>query len=176
MKGLAILIIAIVVIWLIRTARRPNTLKIGQPAPDFSLPDQQGVIHSLADFKGRWLVLYFYPKDDTPGCTKQACTFQHDLQALDTMGATVIGISVDNTDSHDQFAKKYGLDFPLLADTDAEVTARYKSLINMGVTKMAKRNTFLIDPQGEIAQIYLSANPKQNAADVIKDLKELQAT
>lgn len=176
MKGLAILIIAIAVIWLIRTARRPDTLKIGQPAPDFSLPDQQGVIHSLADFKGRWLVLYFYPKDDTPGCTKQACTFQNDLQVLDTMGATVIGISVDNTDSHDQFAKKYGLDFPLLADTDAEVTTRYKSLINMGVTKLAKRNTFLIDPRGEIAQIYLSANPTQNAADVIKDLKELQAT
>ena len=122
------------------------------------------------------IILYFYPKDDTPGCTKQACAFQSDLQVLDTMGATVIGISVDNTDSHDQFAKKYGVDFPLLTDTDAEVITRYQSLINMGVTKLAKRNTFLIDPKGEIAKIYLSANPKQNATDVIKDLKELQAT
>lgn len=168
-------VVAIAIIWLLRT-QRTKTFKLGQPAPDFSLPDQHGVIHSLADFKGKWLVLYFYPKDDTPGCTKQACTFQSDLQSLSALNATVIGVSVDNTDSHARFAIKYDLEFPLLADTDAEVARQYQSLINLGAAKFAQRNTFLIDPQGKIARFYQSVNPTNNVADIIKDLKHLQAT
>lgn len=176
MKGLILILIAIAIFWLIRRIKGNNSLQIGQPAPDFSLPDQHGVVHSLADFKDKWLVLYFYPKDDTPGCTKQACTFQSDLQALNTMGVSVIGVSVDSADSHAQFAKKYNLNFPLLADVDAAAATQYESLINIGIARLARRNTFLIDPAGNIAQIYLSVNPTQNAQDVIRDLKNLQAT
>jgi peroxiredoxin Q/BCP len=159
--------------WFFSTNKK--SLEVGQSAPDFKLADQHGKIHTLADFHGKWLALYFYPKDDTPGCTKQACTFRDGLQELADLGAEVIGISVDNTNSHADFAKKYHLQFPLLADTAAEIAARYHSLINLGIVKFARRNTFLIDPQGKIARIYLSASAAQNSKEVIKDLKQLQA-
>ncbi|MBL0010378.1 MAG: peroxiredoxin [Nitrosomonas sp.] len=152
-----------------------KSLEVGQSAPDFKLADQHGKIHTLADFHGKWLALYFYPKDDTPGCTKQACTFRDGLQDLADLGAEVIGVSVDDTNSHADFAEKYHLQFPLLADTAAETTARYHSLVNLGIVKFARRNTFLIDPQGKIARIYLSASAARNSAEVIKDLKQLQA-
>ncbi len=159
--------------WFFSTNKK--SLEAGQSAPDFKLADQHGKIHTLADFHGKWLALYFYPKDDTPGCTKQACTFRDSLQDLADLGAEVIGVSVDDTSSHADFAKKYHLQFPLLADTAAETTARYYSLINLGIVKFARRNTFLIDPQGKIARIYLSASAARNSAEVIKDLKHLQA-
>jgi len=159
--------------WFFSTNKK--SLEAGQSAPDFKLADQHGKIHTLADFHGKWLALYFYPKDDTPGCTKQACTFRDGLQDLADLGAEVIGVSVDDTSSHAGFAKKYHLQFPLLADTAAETTARYHSLINLGIVKFARRNTFLIDPQGKIARIYLSASAARNSAEVIKDLKHLQA-
>ena len=144
-------------------------------APPFSLPDQQGTMRTLDEFRGKWLVLYFYPKDDTPGCTKQACAFRDGLQELVELGAAVAGVSVDDTSSHADFAKKFQLQFPLLADTTAETAARYHSLVNLGIIKFAKRNTFLIDPQGKIARMYLSASAARNSAEVIADLKHLQA-
>ncbi|WP_297325943.1 peroxiredoxin [Nitrosomonas sp.] len=156
-------------------SRNTQSLKLGQSAPDFKLADQHGKTHALADFQGKWLALYFYPKDDTPGCTKQACAFRDGLQELTDLGAEVIGVSVDGTSSHADFAKKYHLQFPLLADTTAETAARYHSLINLGLVKFAKRNTFLIDPQGKIARMYLSASAARNSAEVINDLKHLQA-
>ncbi|MDP1950472.1 MAG: peroxiredoxin [Nitrosomonas sp.] len=158
--------------WRLNT--RANSPKAGQPAPDFRLPDQTGKIHTLADFSGKWLALYFYPKDDTPGCTRQACKFRDDLHKMTELGAEVIGISVDNTKSHADFAKKYHLPFPLLADHQAEVAKRYHSLINLGVIKFARRNTFLIDPQGKIARIYFSASTSRNSTEIIADLKKLQ--
>lgn len=158
--------------WFFSTNKK--SLEVGQSAPDFKLADQHGKMHSLSDFHGKWLALYFYPKDDTPGCTKQACTFRDGLQELADLGAEVIGISVDDTNSHADFAKKYHLQFPLLADTAAEIAARYHSLINLGIVKFARRNTFLINPQGKIARIYLSASAAQNSKEVIKDLKQLQ--
>ncbi|MBP6057892.1 MAG: peroxiredoxin [Nitrosomonas sp.] len=157
-------------------SRQKRSLKPGQPAPDFKLTDQHGQTHTLADFQGKWLALYFYPKDDTPGCTKQACSFRDGLQELTDLGADVLGVSVDDSNSHIAFAKKYHLQFPLLADTTTETTARYYSLINLGVIKFARRNTFLIDPQGKIARIYLSASAARNSTEVIEDLKYLQTT
>ncbi len=157
-------------------SRNTSSLKVGQSAPEFRLADQQGKIHTLADVQGKWLALYFYPKDDTPGCTKQACAFRDGLQELMDLGAEVIGISVDDSNSHADFAQKYDLQFPLLADTTAETAARYHSLVNLGVIKFAKRNTFLIDPQGKIARIYLSASAARNSTEVIEDLKRLRAT
>ena len=158
--------------WYFSTNKK--SLEPGQPAPDFKLTDQHGNTHTLADFRGKWLALYFYPKDDTPGCTKQACAFRDGLQELVELGAAVAGVSVDDTNSHAGFAKKFHLQFPLLADTTAETAARYHSLVNLGVIKFAKRNTFLIDPQGKIARMYLSASAARNSAEVIADLKHLQ--
>ena len=147
--------------------------KVGEPAPDFSLPDQNGQTHKLSDYRGKWLVLYFYVRDDTPGCTEQACKYRDDIHQLSELGAQVVGVSVDNTTSHADFAKKYSLPFPLLADGKGETAARYDSLRGDG--SLAKRNTFLIDPQGRIARIYLSASTSRNSAEVIDDLKKLKS-
>mgnify|MGYP001562149586 FL=1 len=155
---------------------RAEAPKAGEPAPDFRLPDQNGKIHTLADYRGKWLVLYFYPKDDTPGCTEQACKFRDDLHQITALGAQVIGVSVDDTASHAEFAKKYSLPFPLLADTRADVATRYGSLSNWGIIKFAKRNTFLIDPEGKIARVYLSASTSRNSVEIIEDLKKLKAS
>lgn len=160
--------------WYFSTNKK--SLEVGQVAPDFKLPDQHGQIHTLSDFRGQWLALYFYPKDDTPGCTKQACAFRDGLQPLSDLGAVVVGISVDNTSSHADFARKFQLQFPLLADTTAETAARYHSLIDLGWFKFAKRNTFLIDPQGKIARRYLSASAARNSSEVTEDLRTLQNT
>ena len=153
-------------------AARAEPLKVGQPAPDFRLPDQNGKTHTLADYRGKWLALYFYVKDDTPGCTEQACKFRDDIHQLTDLGAQVVGVSVDDSASHANFARKYNLPFPLLADSKGETAARYESIRGDG--SMAKRNTFLIDPQGRIAKIYLSASTSRNSADVIGDLKKLK--
>ena len=152
-----------------------DTPEVGQPAPSFKLPDQNGKIHTLNNFRGKWLALYFYPKDDTPGCTEQACKFRDDLHKLKALGANVVGISVDNTTSHAKFAREYNLPFPLLADNNGETAAQYDSLLDLVIVKFAKRNTFLIDPDGRIAKIYLSASTSRNSIEVIEDLKKLQA-
>jgi peroxiredoxin Q/BCP len=147
--------------------------RVGDAAPDFSLPDQSGQTHKLSDFRGKWLVLYFYVKDDTPGCTEQACKFRDDIHQFGELGAEVVGVSVDNAASHADFAKKFSLPFPLLADSKGETAARYDSLRGDG--SLAKRNTFVIDPQGRIARIYLSASTSRNSAEVIEDLKKLKS-
>lgn len=150
--------------------------KAGSPAPDFNLPDAKGKTHSLADYAGKWLVLYFYPKDDTPGCTKEACSFRDDLFQLEKLGAKVVGVSVDDTESHAEFAKKYNLPFPLLSDKDGKVADRYGALMNLGVIRKAKRYTFLIDPQGKIAKVYLSVDTSRHSQEIIDDLKQMTAS
>jgi len=149
--------------------------KAGEPAPDFELPDQDGVRHNLSSFAGKWLVLYFYPKDDTPGCTQEACAFRDDLHKLTALGAQVVGISVDDSDSHAEFAKKYHLPFPLLADKSTEVAARYGALMNLWLFKFAKRYTFLIDPQGKIAKVYEKVETSRHSTEIIEDLQQLAA-
>ena len=165
---LPVMIIAGVIVMFYLSGR--ETLKPGQQAPDFKLTDQNGQLHSLADFKGKWLVLYFYPKDDTPGCTRQACAFRDDLDKLSALGAEVIGVSVDTVNSHIDFANKFNLQFPLLSDHKAETATRYHSLLNLGIVKFAKRNTFLIDPESKIAKVYLSASARHNSSEVAADL------
>jgi thioredoxin-dependent peroxiredoxin len=145
----------------------------GQAAPDFSLQDQNGKTHRLADYAGKWLVLYFYPKDDTPGCTKEACSFRDDLFQLEKLGAKVVGVSVDDADSHAKFATKYNLPFPLLADTHARTAESYGALNNLLIIKIARRYTFLIDPQGKIAKSYLSVDTSRHSLEIIEDLKRL---
>lgn len=146
---------------------------MGQPAPGFQLPDQNGKVHTLQDFSGKWLVLYFYPKDDTPGCTQEACSFRDDLNQLTEMGAAVVGISVDDSDSHAEFAKKYHLPFPLLADKSGSVADSYGALLNLGILKVARRFTFLIDPQGKINKVYLSVETSRHSKDIIADMQAL---
>lgn len=145
----------------------------GQLAPEFTLNDQHGKPVALSDFKGQWIVLYFYPKDDTPGCTKEACHFRDDLAKLEKLGAKVIGISVDDTDSHAKFSEKYHLPFPLLADTEAKVASSYGALNDFGIIKIAKRYTFLIDPKGIIQKNYLSVDTSRHSDEIIKDLEPL---
>lgn len=149
-------------------------LKIGEDAPTFTLPDSQGNQVSLDDYKGKWAVLYFYPKDDTPGCTKEACQFRDDFKTLEALGAKVIGISIDDSFSHQKFAEKYNLPFPLLSDASGEVADRYGALNNFLVIKLAKRYTYLINPQGKIAKIYLSVDTSKHSQEIIEDLKKLK--
>ena len=149
---------------------------VGSAAPAFKLQDQDGKWHSLGDYKGKWLVLYFYPKDDTPGCTTEACAFRDNIFAFDKEGAVVVGVSVDDVKDHKAFAEKHSLPFTLLADPTKAVARDYGVLKTyMGVMEMARRDTFIIDPQGRIAKHYESVDPAENSKQTLADLKALQA-
>ena len=152
------------------------TPAVGKPAPAFKLQDQAGKWHSLADYKGKWVALYFYPKDDTPGCTTQACGFRDNIFAFNKEGAVILGISVDDMASHKEFAEKHSLPFTILADSDKAVTKSYGVLKTyMGVMEMARRDTFIIDPQGRVAKHYESVNPEGHSQLVLADIKALKA-
>ena len=146
----------------------------GSNAPDFTLTSQEGSSVSLKDYRGNWVVLYFYPKDQTPGCTREAHNFQVDQPKYAERNAVVLGVSVDSVDSHKKFCTKEGLNFKLLADTDHKVTDSYGSLTNFGVVKFAARHTFLIDPTGKVAKAYTSVDPVKHSAEVLADLDVLQ--
>ena len=160
-------------LWRITAHANRNLPKAGDAAPDFTLPDQHGTARARDEFLGKWLVLYFYPRDDTPGCTEQAAQYRDAMREIEAVGATVCGVSVDDSESHAAFARKYNLPFALLVNRSGEAATRYGSLRDFGVIKFAKRNTFLIDPAGKVAKVYLGVNPARNTADVINDLKQL---
>jgi len=147
-------------------------LKVGDKAPNFSLQDQNNLTHTLSDYEGQWIVLYFYPKDDTPGCTTQACDFRDAVKRIIASKAVLFGLSLDSVRSHKLFAEKYNLPFSLLADETGEVSELYDSLSSF--FKVANRNTFIVDPEGNIAKIYLSVNPKTHSEMVLNDLISLQ--
>jgi peroxiredoxin Q/BCP len=148
-----------------------QTPAIGARAPDFRLQDQHGKWHTLADYRGKWIALYFYPKDQTPGCTTQACAFRDDIFAFREANAQILGVSIDDVESHKKFAAKHSLPFPILADSKKEVVDRYDV---RGFFGFAKRETFLIDPQGMIVKHYVVDDPKTNSQDVLKDIRALQ--
>lgn len=148
---------------------------VGDPAPSFTLNDQSGKTHSLEDFQGKWLVLYFYPKDDTPGCTTEACEFRDNIFAFKKLNSQIVGISLDDESSHQEFAEKYSLPFPLLADVDGEAATAYGVLRNLVAFKIANRETFLIDPEGRIAKHYEDVNPDVHSQEVLADLERLTA-
>jgi peroxiredoxin Q/BCP len=145
----------------------------GSAAPDFSLNSQDGNQISLQDFRGKWVVLYFYPKDFTSGCTIEAHNFQRDEAEYARRNAVILGVSVDSAESHKNFCAKEGLNFKLLADTQHEVSKRYGSLMNFGVAQISARNTFLIDPQGKIARAFSSVNPSRHSAEMLAAIDEL---
>jgi len=146
----------------------------GSNAPEFTLPSQEGTSVSLKDYRGKWVVLYFYPKDQTPGCSREAHNFQVDQPKYAERNAVVLGVSLDSVDSHKKFCTKDGLQFKLLADTDHRVTQLYGSLTNFGVVKFAARHTFLIDPNGKVAKVYTSVDPLKHSAEVLAELDGLQ--
>ena len=147
----------------------------GTAAPDFSLSTSDGSRVSLKDFKGKWVVLYFYPKDMTSGCTIEAKNFQRDLAQYEEKNAVILGVSVDTADSHQKFCTKEGLNFKLLADTEHKVSEEYGSIINvLGVKKLSARHTFLVNPQGVIVKEYLDVEPAKHSEEVLAALKELQ--
>ena len=148
--------------------------QVGQNAPDFRLQDQNGHWQSPVDHHGRWLVLYFYPKDFTPGCTTEVCTFRDDVLKLRKAGADVVGVSLDDVKSHAEFAKKYHVPFPLLSDADRKVAEAYGVLTSKMGMHYAKRTTFLIDPQGKVAKVYEDVDPEKNSAQVLGDLAALK--
>ena len=167
-------IITVSVMALLLTASSSSiaALKVGDKAPNFSLQDQNNITHTLSDYEGQWIVLYFYPKDDTPGCTTQACDFRDAVKRIIVSKAIVFGLSLDSVTSHKLFAEKYNLPFSLLADETGEVSELYDSLRKL--LGYAKRNTFIVDPKGNIAKIYLSVDPKTHSEMVLSDLSNLQ--
>jgi peroxiredoxin Q/BCP len=151
-------------------------IEIGAPAPLIHLQDQAGVWRDLDDYRGKWVVLYFYPRDETPGCTTQACEFRDNIFAFNKLGAVILGISVDDIASHRQFAEEHALPFTLLADSTHDTAKAYGVLHNaLGLMEVASRETFIIDPQGRIAKHYVSVDPQGHSLRVLADLKSLQS-
>lgn len=150
-------------------------LQIGQTAPDFSLPDQDGKFHCLSDYYGQWVLLYFYPQDDTPGCTTEACLLRDNLPRFEGVAAVVIGVSVDDVASHKKFAEKYRLPFRLLADDQKVVVNQYgvwgqKTFAGRNY-EGTRRTSFLIDPKGHVAKLYENVKPNVHAQEVLRDLQ-----
>ena len=152
-----------------------DAVAVGQPAPEFELPDQTGQLHSLEDYRDQWVVLYFYPKDDTPGCTTEACEFRDDIFAFRKANAQILGVSFDDVESHQKFAEMYDLPFPLLADVKGKAADAYGVRTRMFGMKMAKRQTFLIDPSGTLVKHYRKVDPETHSDQVLADLQSVGA-
>jgi len=146
----------------------------GSAAPDFTLSSQEGKQVSLKDYRGKWVVLYFYPKDFTSGCTMEAHNFQRDQEEYARRNAVILGVSVDSAESHQKFCAKEGLNLKLLADTSHEVSKQYGSLMNFGIAQISARHTFLIDPQGTIARSYMSVNPSTHSSEMLAAIEDLE--
>ena len=148
--------------------------KAGQQAPDVTLPSQDGSQVSLKDFRGKWVVLYFYPKDFTSGCTVEAHNFQRDQAEYARRNAVILGVSLDSAESHKNFCAKEGLNFKLLADTSHQVSKQYGSLMNFGIIQISSRHTFLIDPEGNIAHAFTSVNPSRHSREMLAAIDDME--
>ena len=149
---------------LVAIAAFAGDVKVGQPAPEFELSDQNGQLHSLEDYRDRWVVLYFYPKDETPGCTTEACEFRDNIFAYRERNAVILGVSLDDAESHKAFAENHGLPFSLLADTEGKAAEAYGVKTRMLGMTVAKRQSFIIDPQGNVAKHYEKVKPDTHSA------------
>lgn len=158
------------------SADAAEQVSVGDTAPEFELSDQNGQLHSLEDYRDQWVVLYFYPKDETPGCTTEACEFRDNIFAFRNINAQILGVSLDDVESHAKFAENHGLPFPLLADVEGKASEAYGVKTKMFGMTVAKRQTFLIGPDGTIAKHYEKVNPSEHSQQVLADLKELGAT
>src|SRR5580692_2833683 len=174
MVASAIAIIAIVAVLAMTGRAGDKAPAVGSAAPDFTLNSQEGQPVSLHDFKGKWVVLYFYPKDMTTGCTIEAHNFQRDLAKYDVKNAMILGVSMQDEKSHQEFCAKESLTFKLLADTNKEVSEKYDSVMNLGVAKLSARHTYLIDPNGVVRKVWTTVDVKTHSDDVLASLDELQ--
>ena len=175
-RSLRFLLLPLLLAWLASAHADGAGPALGAAAPEFKLQDQNGKWHELKDYRGKWVALYFYPKDQTPGCTTQACEFRDNIFAFRDAGAQILGISVDDVESHKAFSEKHGLPFPILADSTKETAKKYGVLKTfLGTMELAKRDTFLIDPQGKIVKHYADVDPKGHSQIVLNDIKALQA-
>jgi peroxiredoxin Q/BCP len=172
--GLLLLLVIGMVILVPRLLSHGTLPAVGSAAPDFTLPSQEGSTVSLKDYRGKWVVLYFYPKDQTAGCTREAHNFQVDQAKYAQRNAVVLGVSLDSVDSHKKFCAKEGLNFKLLADTGHSVTKAYGSLMNLGVVQVAARHTFVINPEGNVARVYSSVDVVHHSDQVLAELDRLQ--
>jgi peroxiredoxin Q/BCP len=152
-----------------------DRIAVGSAAPEFELQDQDGQLHSLEDFRDQWVVLYFYPKDETPGCTTEACEFRDNIFAFRDLNAQIIGVSLDDVESHKAFAENHGLPFPLLADVQGSAATAYGVKTRMLGMEVAKRQTFIIAPDGTIAKHYEKVDPSAHSKQVLADLEALGA-
>jgi len=157
------------------TALAAEPPAVGSAAPAFRLQDQKGEWHALSDYRGKWVVLYFYPKDNTPGCTTQACEFRDNIFAYREMGAVILGVSVDDVASHKAFSEQHGLPFPILADSEKTTATAYGTLTTYKDMVLSQRDTYIIDPEGRIAKHYVKVDPKGHSELVLADLKQLMA-
>jgi peroxiredoxin Q/BCP len=172
---LLIAVTALAVLFVVSRRLSAKSMPVaGSAAPDFSLNSQDGTQVSLKDFRGKWVILYFYPKDFTGGCTLEAHNFQRDQAEYARRNAVILGVSVDSAESHKNFCAKEGLNFKLLADTSHQVSKQYGSLMNFGVAQISARNTFLVDPQGKIARAFSSVNPSRHSAEMLATIDELE--
>ena len=171
----SIIVVAIALIGILGLALRAGDKApaVGSAAPDFTLDSQDGKPVSLHDYKGKWVVLYFYPKDMTSGCTIEAHNFQRDLAKFDAKNAVILGVSMQDQRSHQEFCAKQSLTFKLLADTKSNVSEKYDSVMNFGVTKLSSRHTFLIDPNGVVRKVWTSVDVKTHSDDVLRAIDEL---
>ena len=171
----SIIVVAIALIGILGLALRAGDKApaVGSAAPDFTLDSQDGKPVSLHDYKGKWVVLYFYPKDMTSGCTIEAHNFQRDLAKFDAKNAVILGVSMQDQRSHQEFCAKQSLTFKLLADTKSDVSEKYDSVMNFGVTKLSSRHTFLIDPNGVVRKVWTSVDVKTHSDDVLRAIDEL---
>jgi len=171
----SIIVVAIALIGILGLALRAGDKApaVGSAAPDFTLDSQDGKPVSLHDYKGKWVVLYFYPKDMTSGCTIEAHNFQRDLAKFDAKNAVILGVSMQDQKSHQEFCAKQSLTFKLLADTKSDVSEKYDSVMNFGVTKLSSRHTFLIDPNGVVRKVWTSVDVKTHSDDVLRAIDEL---
>jgi thioredoxin-dependent peroxiredoxin len=170
--AIIVLLVGVAVVRAMRTGEKAPSS--GTPAPDFTLNSQDGKSLSLRDLRGKWVVLYFYPKDFTSGCTIEAHNFQRDVHQYEQKNAIILGVSVQDEATHQKFCAKEGLSFKLLADTKYAVSSSYDSLVNLGVAKLSARHTFLIDPAGVVRKTYLNVNAEKHSAEILADLASLQ--
>ena len=171
----ALAVLAAIVTWTSKPVSAWTEMPaVGSAAPTFKLTTNEGKEASLGDFKGKWVVLYFYPKDFTSGCTLEAHNFQRDLEKYTAMNVVILGVSVDTADSHKEFCAKEGLNFKLLSDTDAKVSEQYGSVMDYNGSKLSARNTFIIDPKGNIAKVFEKVKPTGHSEEVLAALGELQ--
>ena len=167
------ILLAILFVLLSTPVLAGEPLMAGSDAPAFNLQDQNGDWHKLEEYRGQWLAIYFYPKDDTPGCTKEACNFRDNIYAFKAIDAAVVGISVDDVESHKKFSDKYKLPFTLLADSDNTTATAYGVLKDYKLLKLASRQSFLVDPEGKIAKHYADVDPDTHTDEVLADIKTL---